>query len=90
MLAKVKDNARFFRYVFFSGNEYIKGEYREVPKEFEEQARVNELLDLKDDKSVAPQIPVDYDPDPMPETEHKRRGRKPKNFEQDLTEESEE
>ena len=50
MEAKVKDNARFNTYIFFSGHEFIKGDWRPVPVGSEEQARAEALLDVRNGK----------------------------------------
>jgi hypothetical protein len=56
MEAKVKDNARFKKYNLFDSNEFFKGEWRPVPAGFEEQARAEKLLDIREDVSELPEI----------------------------------
>lgn len=48
MEAKVKDNARFKKYCLFDSNEFLKSEWRPVPAGFEEQARAEKLLDIRE------------------------------------------
>jgi len=54
MEAKVKDNARFKKYCLFDSNEFFKGEWRPVPAGFEEQARAEKLLDIREDVQDLP------------------------------------
>ncbi len=47
MLARVKQNYTAGSVIAFSGREYIRAEWREVPAGFEEQAKKHELLDTQ-------------------------------------------
>jgi len=77
MEAKVKDTARFKRYNFFDRNEFSKGEWSPVPAGFEEQAREESLLDIRE--LPGPLISVeDYEYMVEKEKKDPRRGRKRK------------
>lgn len=53
--AKVKDTYRFGPSLqAFSRLEFIKGEWRDVPAEFEEQARAHEHLEIRDRPVIEP------------------------------------
>ena len=58
MEAKVKDNARFKKYNLFDSNEFFKDEWRPVPAGFEEQARAEKLLDIREDVSELPKAVI--------------------------------
>jgi len=58
MEAKVKDNARFKKYNLFDSNEFFKGEWRPVPAGFEQQAREEKLLDIREDVSELPKAVI--------------------------------
>ena len=47
MLARVKQDYKSGSVTAFSGCEYVRSEWREVPEGFEEQARKHELLDTQ-------------------------------------------
>lgn len=58
MEAKVKDNARFKKYNLFDSNEFFKGEWKPVPAGFEEQAREEKLLDIREDVQDLPKAVI--------------------------------
>ncbi len=58
MEAKVKDKARFQTYVFFSGHEFLKGEWRPVPADYEAQARAEKLLDIREGVQELPKAVI--------------------------------
>ncbi len=72
LLAKIKDNQKFFRYILFSGHEYVKGEFRPVPKDLEYQARADERVDLKE---IAKEEPTPAVPEVRKEVAPKSRKR---------------
>lgn len=51
MQAKIKQTSRYGRANFFSGVEFVKFEFRPVPAGFEEQARENEMLEVREGKA---------------------------------------
>lgn len=105
MEAKVKENARFKKYCLFDSNEYLKGEWRPVPAGFEEQARAEKLLDIREDVQDLPKAVIvekppsvilpaetyEYMQEKKPEKKEKsyNRTRKTKAEENDLYVESE-
>jgi hypothetical protein len=60
MQAKIKQTSRYGMASLFSGVEFVKREWRTVPAGFEEQARENPLLEIREGKAekeiVAKQI----------------------------------
>jgi len=77
MLARVKQDYASGSVVAFSGHEYVRSEWRDVPAGFEEQAKKHPLLDtqpsLKEIRAggtMAPGLtlaPADAGEDPAPE-----------------------
>lgn len=51
MQARVKQNSRYGSITAFSGIEYVKHEFRSVPKSMEDQARVHDLLEVREGKA---------------------------------------
>ena len=91
MEARVKKNARFPTYIFFSGHEYVKTEWRAVPAGFEDQALDESLVETRGEKAGKPAaetaMPVSLhsvDPETLMEPEedtknpYTRRGRRSK------------
>lgn len=50
MKAKVKDNYRWHNISALSGAEFVKGEWREVPAGFEEEAKRHPALEIQAEK----------------------------------------
>lgn len=50
LLARLKKAYKYPRAVLFSGREYVKEEWRAVPPEFEESARKDERVEVKEIK----------------------------------------
>jgi len=87
MEAKVKDSARFQTYVFFSGHEFVKGDWRPVPADSEAQARAEAVLEIREERKdesgefASPEVPYVISPAEDYEYINKkapRRGRKRK------------
>lgn len=53
MQARVKPSYRWTSVVAFSGREFVKSEYREVPIEFENQAHIHPALEVLEAKSAS-------------------------------------
>lgn len=51
MQARVKKTSRYGVANLFSGHEFVKFEWRKVPEGFEEQARTNDLLEVREGKA---------------------------------------
>ena len=51
MQARVKRSSRYGVANLFSGREYVKFEWRPVPQQFEEQARMSDLLEIREGKA---------------------------------------
>ena len=51
MEAKLKATFKFPRAVLFSGHEFVKAEFRTVPKGFEDQARKDDRLEIRETKA---------------------------------------
>ncbi len=51
MQARIKQSSRYGTAQLFSGLEFVKHEWRQVPAQFEEQARKHELLEVREGKA---------------------------------------
>lgn len=51
MQARIKKSSRYGTANLFSGIEFVKFEFRKVPNGFEDQARVHELLEIREGKA---------------------------------------
>jgi hypothetical protein len=73
MLARVKQDYLAGAVTAFSGREYIRSEWREVPAGFEEQAKNHPLLEtqlsLEDIRAESPRMPGLGKPEPVTPTE---------------------
>ena len=62
MQAKVKDSYFLPMLTAFSGLEFTNKEWRDVPAEFEEEAKSHPFLDLQDDKGKAIKVEAKEEP----------------------------
>jgi hypothetical protein len=51
MQAKIKQTSRYGTASLFSGVEFVKHEWRTVPAQYEDQARKNDLLEIREGKA---------------------------------------
>jgi hypothetical protein len=51
MQAKIKQSSRYGTASLFSGVEFVKHEWRTVPAQYEDQARKNDLLEIREGKA---------------------------------------
>lgn len=72
MLARVKQDYAAGSVMAFSGHEYVRSEWRQVPAGFEEQAKSHPLLDVQlstdEIRRDAPLMPGLGNPEPEPAT----------------------
>lgn len=56
MQARIKQDARYGVLSFFSGHEFTKREWRDVPAGHEAEAQANEWLDTRDGEPIAANV----------------------------------
>src|SRR3990167_2579334 len=68
MQARLKKSSRYGTASFFSGREFVKFEWRPIPPGFEDQARKNDLLELREgaaEREVVKRKAEDAAPEPV-------------------------
>jgi hypothetical protein len=79
MEARVKDSARFMKYILFDGVEFFKGAWQYVPAQFQEEVKRTSILEYREQRFESGEFADSEIPlPPVIEKKYPKRGRKRK------------